>query len=64
MTTDRFLRMPQVRERVALSKAAIYRKIGKGEFPPPVKLGERVSAWPESAIQRWMEERIAARIAA
>lgn len=35
----------------------IYRLIRAGEFPQPVKLGERAVAWKESAIREWIDSR-------
>lgn len=57
---ERLLKLPQVRERVALSTSTIYDLMLRGEFPRPVKVGERAVAWPSSAIQNWIEQRIAA----
>lgn len=59
-TDERLLKLPQVRERVALSTAAIYERMAAGTFPRPVKIGERAVTWPASAIQRWIEKQIAA----
>ena len=55
-----FLRLPQVKARTGLSRSELYRRIAAREFPAPVKLGLRASAWLEADIDRWCEERIAA----
>ena len=55
------LRLPHVKARTGLSRSEIYRRITMGEFPAPVKLGERASAWPESEVTAWIHDRIAAR---
>lgn len=60
LTQEKLLRLPQVRERVTLSTAKIYEMMAKGEFPRPVKISERNVAWPASAVQRWIDEKIAA----
>jgi prophage regulatory protein len=52
------LRLPQVRERVALSRSEIYRRMALGEFPRQVSLGARAVAWPEDDINDWVTERI------
>jgi prophage regulatory protein len=39
----------------------IYRLIRKGEFPPPVKLGPQTNVWPEPTIDRFLNDRVAAR---
>jgi len=55
------LRLPEVMQRVALSRSEIYRRVADGTFPAPCKLGERASAWPDSEISAWVEARIASR---
>ncbi len=54
-------RLPQVKARTSLSRSEIYRKIALGDFPSPIKLGERASAWPEHEVTAWIASRIAAR---
>ena len=60
---DKLLRLPAVQGIVGLRRTAIYQAIASGVFPRPVKLG-RVSAWPESEVRRWIEDRKAERGAA
>lgn len=55
------LRLNEVKARTGLSRSVIYRRIAIGNFPAPVKLGERASAWPEHEINAWCQARIAAR---
>ena len=59
MASRVLLRFPAVKERVGLSRAAIYLAIAKGTFPPPIKLGERASGWIDSEIDQWIDARIA-----
>ncbi len=54
-------RLPAVKARTGLSRSEIYRRIALGDFPRPVKLGERASAWSASEIDAWIAGRIAAR---
>ena len=35
-----------------------YEKIKTGDFPRQVKLGPKASAWPESAVQNWISDRV------
>ena len=59
---DRFMRMAAVEEAVAAKRSWIYAQIAQGKFPKPVKIfGERASAWLESEIVAWQQERIRAR---
>lgn len=55
-----FLRLPQVRQRIGLSRSSLYAKIQRGEFPAPVNLGARAVGWVESEVDRWIADRIAA----
>ena len=57
---NRALRLRQVVERTGLSKTHIYRLVQRGQFPLPAKLSERVVAWEESAVNKWLAERFAA----
>lgn len=54
-------RLPQVKARTGLSRSELYRRIATGDFPQPVKLGERASAWSASEVDGWITGRIAAR---
>lgn len=54
-------RLPQVRIRTGLSRSEIYRRIAGGDFPKPIKLGPRASAWAEHEVTAWIAARIAAR---
>jgi prophage regulatory protein len=54
---DRFLRLKAVREKTGRSKSQIY---ADPDFPKPIKLGKRESAWLESEVQAWMVSKIEA----
>jgi prophage regulatory protein len=56
----RFLRLPEVRNRVPYSRATIYRLIAAGQFPRPYSLGARAVAWLESDLTAWIEARLSA----
>ena len=45
-----FVRLPELLEQLAVGKTTLYARIKQGTFPPPVKFGERVSAWPEHEV--------------
>ncbi len=55
------IRLPQVQDIVPYSRSTIYSLIALGQFPAPVKLGPRASAWVESEVIAWIESRIAQR---
>ena len=53
--SDRLLRRPEVEELTGLSRASIYRRMGDGKFPPPVRVGAMAVRWKESDITAWMQ---------
>lgn len=55
--SDKFLRIPKVMDKVGLRRTAIYDKISREEFPPPIKLGS-VSVWLESEVDDWMRAEV------
>ena len=44
---------------VPFSSATLWRKVKAGTFPAPVKLSERVTAWPVESVRAWMNSRTA-----
>lgn len=56
MPDVRFLRLPEVKDRVGLSRSQIYRLVQAGDFPAPLKLSPQVSVWPDGDITRWQTE--------
>lgn len=58
---EEILRLPQVMERVTLSKSKIYELLNRTPpaFPVPIKLGRRCVFWPGSKIDKWINECIA-----
>ena len=52
------LRLPSVTAQVGLSKSQIYKMIAKDEFPAPIKIAERVSAWSSDHVDNWINEKI------
>ena len=55
--TQGLLRLPAVTRLTTLSRSHVYAKIAAGEFPRPLKLGARASAWRCSDIFDWIEQR-------
>ena len=51
-------KLPVVCRQTALSRANIYRLVKSGEFPAPVKLGLRASAWVGAEVDAWIAQRI------
>lgn len=55
------LRLPEVKQKTGQSRSTIYDKVQRGEFPAPVKLGERAVGWVEAEVEAWVKDRITAR---
>jgi prophage regulatory protein len=61
VSTEVFLALNAVRELVGgLSRAMLYKLIGRGEFPKPMPLAGTRVFWLESDVRRWMKERLEA----
>lgn len=56
---NRILRWPEVQQRVGICRSHAHYLASKGQFPKPIKLGERASGWIESQVDDWVEQRIA-----
>ncbi len=53
----RALRIASVIDKTGLSRTQIYRLVKSKAFPAPVKLSTAISAWDESLIDAWLEDR-------
>ena len=53
LPAEGFIRLPKLLSLIPISKSSIYAKVKKGEFPAPVKLSERTSAWSVQEIREW-----------
>ncbi len=51
------LKLPDVSQITRLSRSSIYSFIQKGEFPAPVKIGNKAVAWLDHEIHAWIETR-------
>ncbi len=58
MKESKLLKIKEVLNRCAISRATLYRLIEAKRFPYRVSLtGSRAIAWREEDVQRWIEER-------
>lgn len=55
------IKLPDVMGKTKNSKSHIYDLAKKGLFPKPVKLSTHSSAWVESEVDQWIEDKIAER---
>ncbi len=60
MLSETILRLPAVKAATGLSRSSIYQRVKLGTFPPPVPLGGKSVGWPESEIDGWIAQTIAA----
>ena len=54
------LKLATVEAMTGISRPSIYRRMAKGEFPQPVRMGTRCTRWPASAVREWVEAQQAA----
>lgn len=52
---DGFLRLPQVLERIPISRSGWWKGVKEGRFPQPVKLSPRVTVWRASDVAAYIE---------
>ena len=57
---SKLLRLPTVKDRVGLGRSTIYARVGLGQFPKPISLGGRATAWLESDIDAWIQTKVEA----
>lgn len=51
---DRILRVQEVVDLVNVHRATLYKMMGRGEFPRPLRLGPNARGWRKSDIDAWM----------
>ena len=56
----KFIKLIEVLAISGKSRSSVYDAIRKGEFPAPVKVGGRASAWIKSEVLQWTQDRIRA----
>lgn len=59
-----FLRLPDVKARVGLSRTAIYRDMEAGLFPKQFAIAPNVVVWDSDEIEQWQQAKLAAARAA
>ena len=52
----------QVAEVIGVSPSTLDRMVGRGEFPPPLRLSPGRVGWRRTTVQRWLAEREAASV--
>lgn len=54
---DPLLRLPQVLQLIPLKKSAVYAEMARGNFPRPVRIGQKAVAWRTSSISAYINSR-------
>lgn len=54
---DRLVRIKEINERFCIPISTIWDWVKKGNFPKPIKLGERFTVWKESDLNEWLDSK-------
>ena len=52
------LRLEDVKNQTGLGRSVIYKMIGEGQFPIPVKITSKSVAWPSNEVDDWITSKI------
>jgi len=52
------LRLDDVKNQTGLGRSIIYKMIGEGQFPIPVKITSKSVAWPSNEVDNWITSKI------
>lgn len=55
---DKLLRLGDVEAMTGLKKSSVYALMRAGKFPKNIAVTRRMSAWAESAVLQWVQDRI------
>ena len=55
---NRMMRMRQLTEYCALSRAYIYQKILEGNFPPGHMISPGIRSWEKTVVDDWLDKKI------
>lgn len=55
--TAEILRKPRVLAAIGMGNTWLHEAVKRGDFPAPVKLGERAVGWVASDVAAWIESR-------
>jgi prophage regulatory protein len=57
---NRFLSPKAVCDKISLSRSTLDRLVSAGQFPAPIRLTQSRLAFAETAVEAWMQEKVAA----
>ena len=53
----RVIRRPEVETITGIPRSTLYAKIALGDFPAPIKIGQRAVGWLEAEVNDWLSSR-------
>lgn len=54
----KLLRLHDVMNKTGMSRSSIYKQMSINNFPQQIKLGARIVAWHEGAIDDWINSKL------
>ena len=54
--THRVIRRPEVETLTGIPRSTLYAKIATGDFPVPIKIGQRSVGWLETEVNDWLSK--------
>lgn len=58
LPVEGFIRQSVLMQIVPFSPATLWRKVKAKQFPAPLKLSERVTAWRVEDVRAWLQQRM------
>lgn len=58
MSTDRFMRRPEVLNMLQVSESTLYAMIRERRFPPGIGIGDRCVGWSRQRVTEWMQNKV------
>ncbi|ATI12990.1 AlpA family transcriptional regulator [Acetobacter tropicalis] len=55
---DTLIRPSMMAQILSVNRSTLYRWVKRGDFPPPVHVGQNTSGWWSSTIQQWQREQM------
>jgi prophage regulatory protein len=52
---DKLIRLNELSEQFSIPKSTIWHWVKTGQFPKPIKLGIRFTAWRVSELNAWLD---------
>lgn len=55
---EKLLNLHEVEANTSLKKSTIYKLMGQGDFPRPIKLTPKKAVWVETDVLQWIDTRV------